>query len=627
MKKIFFALAAVAGLFAATSCEDMLESDSTRQAFEPELNSKTDSVFYAFGIMQAMQQLADQYVFQGELRGELLKTTVYTDNNLRRLYDYTATTANKYDSAYVYYRVINNCNYYIAHRDTTLYTGATNVTLQEYAAVKAMRAWAYLQLGRNYERVPFFFDPLTKISQIDDNTYERLQLTAIADKLIDDLLPFSGYELPNYGNVAIDMGNSNAQGPKVAVPMLCFIPVDVILGELYLERGNYAQAINHFVTYLTKVPSNARSSYMAASKVDGGRTAAGSRSTQRNVVRPSDYDQSNEFRIAYDWSGIFASNATQDIISYIPMATSYVRGVTTDLPKTFGYDYYATSSELTSTGSGRNRRYIDEVQLLPSDAFYALSDAQDYHYYASVSGELPKRTVNAVAWGDMRVVAATETYSDGDSTMVWINKFNNADVVLYRNSTVLLMLAEAYNRLGYPRIAFAILKEGITPYLTTADCTYLTDEDKAELSNTILSPANLTYFSTANNTPILTCGIHTHGAGETRSYNGSNIPNTPYMPDIVIGKKMKQIADAYGSLGVQVGTTLADTINAVEDLLCDEMALELAWEGRRYYDLLRLARHKNDSSPYGADFGTLWLNEKIRAVKGSAPASLYLPFQ
>ena len=43
------------------SCSDMLESDSSRQLFDPALDQKTDSVFYAYGVMQAMQQLADQY--------------------------------------------------------------------------------------------------------------------------------------------------------------------------------------------------------------------------------------------------------------------------------------------------------------------------------------------------------------------------------------------------------------------------------------------------------------------------------------------------------------------------------------------------------------------------------------
>ena len=126
-------------LFTFSSCSDMIETDSTMQAFDYELDEKTDSIFFAFGILQAMQQVADQYVFQGEMRGELVSTTDYTLNSLRQLQNFSATTENAYDSAYVYYRVINNCNYYIAHRDTTLITGSTKVVMNEYAAVKAIR--------------------------------------------------------------------------------------------------------------------------------------------------------------------------------------------------------------------------------------------------------------------------------------------------------------------------------------------------------------------------------------------------------------------------------------------------------------------------------------------------------
>ena len=111
MMAVFSLLSPLSSLL-LISCSDMLETDSSRQNIEPEILQKTDSLFYANGILQAMQQLADQYVFQGEMRGDLVKTTFYTDNNLRQLANFSATTANRYDSAYVYYRVINNCNYY-----------------------------------------------------------------------------------------------------------------------------------------------------------------------------------------------------------------------------------------------------------------------------------------------------------------------------------------------------------------------------------------------------------------------------------------------------------------------------------------------------------------------------------
>ena len=60
-------LMAFFGLFATTSCEDMLMTENDSMVIDPELGDKTDSVFYALGIAQAMQQVADQYFFIGEV--------------------------------------------------------------------------------------------------------------------------------------------------------------------------------------------------------------------------------------------------------------------------------------------------------------------------------------------------------------------------------------------------------------------------------------------------------------------------------------------------------------------------------------------------------------------------------
>ena len=182
MKKIAIIFSAICILCGSYSCSDMLESDSSRQVFDPDLNGKADSIYFSLGILQGMQELADHYVFQGEMRGDLTKVTGYTDNNLRQLANFTATTANRYDSAYVYYRVINNCNYYIAHRDTTLRNGSQYVAMGEYVGVKAIRAWAYMQLARVYGKVTFYTEPLTQISQIDNGQYEELDM-ATSDSL------------------------------------------------------------------------------------------------------------------------------------------------------------------------------------------------------------------------------------------------------------------------------------------------------------------------------------------------------------------------------------------------------------------------------------------------------------
>ena len=62
----------------------------------------------------------------------------------------------------------------------------------------------------------------------------------------------------------------------------------------------------------------------------------------------------------------------------------------------------------------------------------------------------------------------------------------------------------------------------------------------------------------------------------------------------------------------KIGTTKADSINAMEDILCDEYQLEFAFEGTRWYDLMRLARHKNQAGTYGGNFGGQWLARKLQ---------------
>lgn len=654
MKKILYPIIAVLGLISVTSCEDMLMTENDSMVINPELDNKTDSVFYALGIAQAMQQLADQYFFVGEMRGDLVTTTTHTDNNLRQLADYSANTTNRYDSAYVYYKVINNCNYYLAHRDTALYIGSTNVSVNEYAAVEAWRAWAYLQLARTYggneQGVPFYTEPLTSISQIEEENFPRLKLTEIVAALAPSLERFTGLSVPSFGATSYSIGNTNWGGAAKNINMQkIFVPVDVVLGEMYLEDGQWLKAAQHYCRYLCDNKLPAINLSMGLRNYDIFATGIISL-----YMFPEDFELSyNGFMLTYNTTfDNLASPA--DVLTYIPMAVSSQRGRTTNIPLAFGYDYYSTDRSAYCPR-------VEEIQIAPSATYYALTDTCDYYYYPSnyrgSTLESNPDTVHVAKLGDARANYSSGSRSrdeailnmdPSDTTKVYIAKARNANVYLFRNTTVYLHLAEALNRLGHPDAAFAILRNGISTYLEElvpgagdvyAKHQYMSQASVDLLTNTIpfLNADNRNTFVPEN-----VYGIHHHGAGainapgiennmSVRGSEGTAVGsknNHSYLPDPIIGAKMQEIASRYG---VAVGATKQDSINAMEDLLCDEYAKEFAFEGVRFYDLQRIARHKNEAGLYGADFGSRWFADKLKdnnpQVNLMDPKNWYLPIQ
>lgn len=604
MKRKNYIITLLLAVLTMSSCQDMLETNSDAQVFDPELNAKTDSVFYAFGIAQAMQQLADQYFFQGEMRGELVATTQYTDNNLRQLKDFSADLTNQYDSAYVYYRVINNCNYYLAHRDTTLLTGATNVTRNEYAAVLSYRAWAYLQLARNYGKVPFFTEPLTTISHIDDSNFPSYGIEEIKSALAPQLERYAGVPVPNYGTT-VSCGSTNFGLAKTMNTSCVFIPVDVILGELYLECGEYEKAADSYVNYLT-----------TAKKLAPAVVASFGLRNEEDQV-PADM---KAVLTGTSYASIFANNSSEDIVTYIPMSVNRVRGTVTNVPSAFGYDYYA----LTSAAC-----WNEKIQLLPSEAYTTLTDGQEYYYYKDVQGGLPQKDITSGPYGDMRSLTIMReriaTPGTDEEAIKWINKFQNGNIILYRISTIYLHLSEALNRMGMPDLAFSFLKEGISNHVADSTNTWLSDAGKEYLNNTFLNEQNIDLFR-GNSYPI-----HSHGCGVTT--DGNYPGSSPYQYATELAKKFTQLAknaEVYPGLAsrIEAGTlTKADTIMAVEELLCDEEAMEFAFEGTRWYDLMRFARHKNRAGLTG----NAWLADKLKAnqpVKSLIDENnWYLPFK
>ena len=603
MKKVIYFIAAALMVVSFVSCSDMLDSKSDRYVYDPALDQKVDSMFYINGILKGVQQAIDQTVLTNELRGDLLSTSANASTDLRRLAAFDYADGNQYDSAYVYYRIINNCNYYVAHRDTTLATGSTQVAMKEYAEAKAIRAWAYMQLARTYGSVPFYTTPLTNIASVEEAAkLERKDMKGICDALAPDLEQYVNLPVPNWRN--FDAGNSKT----VATSKMMF-PVRLVLGDLYLETGQYAKAAEHYFQYLKKAKA------VCGNYVAHLNNYPDYLNLSSDVINADTYANPNY----NSWSSIFSfDNETQ---TYVAMATNKLRGQITQLPGLFGYNYYSASDGYT---------YNEKMSLQPSSAFLDLSNNQTY-YYQTTNGQTT--TVGSQVIGDMRYHAIKNQIPSAETTaaepVYVIMKYQNANIQIYRTAGIYLKLAEAVNRMGHPDVAFAVLKDGWNSTLEK-DTTYMTAEGIQFLKTTVpfLTDENEVIFNDEDHGlkySLGNQGIHMRGCG----YTAGNLS------EYRLSTELEKRWSALRQKGYEIPTTAADTlkakIDAVEDMLCDEMALELAFEGSRFGDLCRIARHKNNENPYTANFGSLWLRDKLAfkkpALDLSDPNNWLMPFK
>ena len=74
------------------------------------------------------------------------------------------------------------------------------VFIREYAAVKAFRAWTYLQLAIYYGKVPFFTEPLMTEVEADPSRYPFYDVKQVCEYFIPDLEPYVETDFPLAGN-------------------------------------------------------------------------------------------------------------------------------------------------------------------------------------------------------------------------------------------------------------------------------------------------------------------------------------------------------------------------------------------------------------------------------------------
>lgn len=556
-------------LIFTTSCSDFFEQESKEVIYSDKdhLYSSVDTVFSVVGILDKLQAIADRTNLLGEVRADLVDITDVTPSDLRDLAQFNVGDDNIYNRPFDYYAIINNCNYFIAHVDTAMKNNRDQyIFMKEWAAVKGIRAWTYLQLVLNYGRVPFVTEPvLTK--EDADKPYPQYTIDQVCDYFINDLATIPeryNTEYPGLGSL------SSANVPS----RLLFFPLSILRGELYLwkatmtgDKESYRQAALNYYKYINE-RNGINSAYPIGASFIGW--------------LPGNANWNSTIGMGMDNESESVS-ADAELISMIAISPEYD---SVPNPHFNRLRYLYNSRE--------DNKY--KVSLEPSVGLIELSASQPnccidpngltWKYSPAglsehMSGDLrlsENWSIGHTIDRDTRELIETQT----------IRKFRSRNIHVYRRTMLYLRMAEALNMAGYPRMAFLILSNGINnnviqnevmPYYpTVSDSLYLARFDFANNRYGIVTANDMASLGGGRGINFPedhnTIGIHTRGSGWT-----------PY-------NEYYQFTDSVLVDSVNVAVPLATQQAYVDSLIINESALEFAFEGTRYYDMMRFAKRQ-----------------------------------
>ena len=401
------------GTLFLSSCEDMLEVDSDRVEYDMSPLTLNDTVYSVLGILKNIQAVADRQVLLGELRGDLMvvnEGSAVTDIQKIARFDFGGD--NKYLAAKDYYSIINNCNIYLARVDTSLTRDNVKPMLREYVAVKSARAWTYMQLAMNYGKVPYFTEPILTHS-LSQEIFNRpaLGIEEIADKLIEDLRPYANptqYPMPSYSGLYY-------------ATELYFMPIRQLLGDLYLWKKDYRNAIDCYYNLI-------RDKKYA---VDG----VGNRAFWANDEGTSEFPQG-------DYMPLASSVKKENTLAVVTFSSSSEYGSVSDLHNIFGGDWTVTGSH----------------QVAAAPGLYGLSKRQAYCYYNDRNSSNPYVVYNPQRekTGDVRIYQNVQDNLMNDETGIKYNGF----ITKYSGGAILMNGLTAL-RLGRPVQTYLRLAEAL----------------------------------------------------------------------------------------------------------------------------------------------------------------------
>jgi len=535
--------------FAISSCKKLVDVEpKTTVGIANMYRNVFDADAAVIGVYGKVMKMAKPYLLLNELRGDLMDITSNADLNLRQLSEQTATVNNPYIDPQPFYDVIVNCNDVLdnfkkMYAQSKLKLDEFN---QRYSDVGAIRSWVYLQLGIHYGKIPYVTNPLVQLKDLKDSAnFPMLTLPVLIDSLVafTEKLPFTDdYPSGTTLQTVVD-GYSTSK---------FFINKNVLLGDLYLWQGQYDKSADRFKRVM---------------EING---PVGNSELWYNQYRISSFGNAGiSYSRTFDFSSLVYTNGWRYLFERPQVDNEFNWEMIWSLPFDKNFDPVNPFIDLFSPNGGS---YLVKPAQQAMDYWNAQTQTYVFTAATPTAGEVLRdnfpfdsranftyRTIN----GQPVIMKYLYNYLGTDNQP--INAFNKTGKwFLFRAANLHLHYAEAANRAGKYKVAYALVNKGI----------------------------GYTYDPFPGNS--------VSANRDVTNYQQTFLP-WPYDFDARGGQAPAYRNTWYRNIGIrgranlkQVTLPLTDSVTNVENMIITEDALELAYEGERWPDLLRVAIRRND---------------------------------